>query len=564
VHPIIRKLTLAAVMVVVLSGIVMSAQVSLAATQTLKDILPDNLKKGLTPAEKVLLEDAQKGVPADFRTVKNKEIEKIDPKDDPANAKNWGRERTIRAEIIRWLCTGKAAASLVDAKGILIVGANIKDPLDLQSATIPYTLVLFNCALETVTLVDTSAQSLVFSNSVIGGFTADRLKTSGSLFMNNVKAAGEVRLTGADIGGGLECKGAKFNNPGGNALHADELKVKENVFLSDGFKAVGEVRLLYADIGGGLECKGAEFKNPGGYALSADGIKVKGNVFLSDGFKAIGEISLPGADIGGDIDCIGADLNNPNGFALNCQNTKIKGALLLRQINNLVGMLYLPHMKAEALVDDKTGWPVKGTLYIEGFEYGDLICDETLTSASERIKWLQLQPTKPFFPQPYEHLAKVFRDMGRESDAREVLIAMHKGLRSELGPLALSRKWFKEASGWGWDWFLWFTIRYGYEPGRAVFGLILFWLVGWGVFYCAGKHGNMHYPKERRGQTLNSFIYSLDVLLPIINFHQKDFFLPNANKPWGKWVRVYFWIQIGAGWILTTLAVVALTGLVHK
>jgi hypothetical protein len=580
-NPIIRKLTLAAAMVVVFSCIVMSAQVSLAATQTLKAALlknpPANFKDGLTPAEKAaldkdglmpaektLLEAAQKGIPADFRTVKNEGLENIDPKDDPANAKNWGPVRTIRAELIRWLCTDKIAAGLVEARGILIVGAKISGPLDLECVDVPRRLILFGCALRKVNLLDASARTLAFNGSVIGGFYADRLETKGSLFMQNVKTAGEVSLIGANIDGNLECDGAEFNNHGGKALNADGLTVKGYVFLKN-VKAKGAVRLLNAEVGANLECDGAEFNNPGNSALFADEIKVKGGINLRNGFRAAGAVRLLSADIGGNLECINAEFDNPDGYALNCENASIKGALFLSQLKGLVGVLDLMHAQAGVLVDDKTGWPEKRRLHIVGFEYGDLTGDQTLSSASERLKWLSLQPTTPFSPRPYEQLAKVFRDMGRESDAREVLIAMHEGLRSELGPL-----------GWLWNLFLEVTIGYGYETWWASLYLIAFLLFGWRFFGWAYNHGIMHCSKECRGKTLTQcskecrgqtfspFMYSLDVLLPVINFHQKDYFIPDPTTPRGIWVRRYFWLHIALGWIFATLVVASLTGLVHK
>jgi len=32
----------------------------------------------------------------------------------------------------------------------------------------------------------------------------------------------------------------------------------------------------------------------------------------------------------------------------------------------------------------------------------------------------------------------------------------------------------------------------------------------------------------------------------------------------GSWLRVYLWVHIASGWLLTTLLVVGLTGLVRK
>ena len=372
--------------------------------------------------------------------------------------------------------------------------------------------------------------------------------------MKNVKTAGEVRLPAADIGEELGCIGAEFSNPGGNALIADRLKVKGGVFLRGGFKATGAVRLLGADIGGDLDCDGAELNNPGGNALIATGLKVKGSVFLRNGFKATGEVRLPGADIGRNLECIVAEFRNPNGNAFTCDNASIKGTLFLRELEGLVGALNLTHAKVGSLNDDKTGWPENGKLDIDGFEYGGLPGDATPKTAASRLDWLRRQPE--FNPRPYEQLAKVFREMGRESDMRAVLIAKQEDWRKH-GSLSRKRR--------AWNRFLGITIGHGYQTWRAFAFLAIFLVVGWDVFIFAKGIGIMECSKEcGTGNTFNPFMYSLDVLLPVINFHQKDYYSPNATTLAGEIVRWYFWIHIAVGWVFTTLAVASLTGLVRK
>lgn len=596
-NPIIRGLMLTVAMTFVLSGMVMSTTLCLAATPTLRDLLPEDLKKGLTPAEAVLLDKSQQGYPANFTTGDNKI-------DDPVNAAIWGPKRTIRARLIYWLCTDKAAARLVHAKGINIGDAKITGPLDFEGADIPHRLGLAGCALETVILVDASTRTLAFKNCVIGGFRADRLRTSGSLLMKNVKVTGLVSLLNADIGGDLVCAGAEFNNSKGYAFCADGLKVKGSVFLSDGFKANGEVRLLDGDIGGmlncvgaklensegialnadglkvngtvflrgglkavgefrlldadigkDLDCGGSEFDNPKGNAFYADGLKIKGTVFLRNGFKARGEVHLISVDIGGNLECRGGEFDNPNGGELTCENANIKGTLNLSNIKGHLSVLDLALAKAGSLVDDKTGWPDKGKLLIDGFEYGGLLGDATPKSAHERLEWLRLQPAKRFYPRPYEQLAKIFRDMGKESDAKEIQIAKQDDLRKS-GELGLI--------DWCWNGFLGLTIGHGYRTERALAFLIVLWLFGGWVFGRANNKGIMLCSKECGGQTFSPLMYSLDVLLPVINFHQKDYFLPDANTPYGNRVRKYFWFQIFVGWIRTMLLVAFWTGLVRK
>ena len=78
------------------------------------------------------------------------------------------------------------------------------------------------------------------------------------------------------------------------------------------------------------------------------------------------------------------------------------------------------------------------------------------------------------------------------------------------------------------------------------------------------------YPK------LNALVYSLDVFLPVVKLYQGDYWqpsagagrkLPSARFPlptFGGFLRLWLWLEILAGWTLTTLLVVGLSGLVRS
>ena len=71
-----------------------------------------------------------------------------DPLNDPRFAAAWGRERTVRASLICWLCLDEGAAHYVDAAGIGIHGARIEGDLVLRSAKIPFPVALVRCRFE--------------------------------------------------------------------------------------------------------------------------------------------------------------------------------------------------------------------------------------------------------------------------------------------------------------------------------------------------------------------------------------------------------------------------------
>ncbi len=65
--------------------------------------------------------------------------------------------------------------------------------------------------------------------------------------------------------------------------------------------------------------------------------------------------------------------------------------------------------------------------------------------------------------------------------------------------------------------------------------------------------------QEATRPAFHALVYSIDVFVPLIDLCQAKFYLPKDG-----WVQVYHWVHIGAGWVLSTLLAVGLTGLVRR
>ena len=615
----------------------------------------------LSQAELKLLRAAPKGVVA-FCGPSAKDD---DPANDPAKADEWGPEREIKADLIRWLCVDRDAASAVDPRGTQIHAARITGALDLAFVSVPFPLRLRRCCLtDNAILISTDLPALDLAGSRVLSVTADGANVRGDVSLNNgFSAGGEVRLLGAQIGGNLECGGGAFKNPGGDALSADRADVEGGVFLRDGFSAEGEVRLLGAQIGGSLECSGGRFENPGKKALSADGANVKGAVFLSDGFSAEGAVRLLGAQIGGSLTCSGGTFKNPRGDALSADGANVKGSVFLGDGFSAEGAVRLPGARIEcdlacsggafknpgkdalsadranvkgdvflsdgfsaegtvlllgaqiggnlgfnggrlskviaesaaisgtlfwrgveateatglnltsastgSLVDDEKSWPIKGNLFLDGFVYGH-ISGNSPRDAKTRLRWLERQ--EPFTPKPYRQLAKVLRETGDDSGARRVLFEMECRRRQAGG-----RSWYARLWGWGLKW----TIGYGFYPWRALGWLVLLTVVGWGLFRHGYLSGAMA-PTDKDAycffrdqgwppdyyQRFTASVYSLENSLPFVSLGQKDHWTPDPNprgsRPMPGFLRWFRWVQVLLGWLLATLFVVGVTGVVRK
>jgi hypothetical protein len=437
------------------------------------------------------------------------------------------------------------------------------------------------------------------------------MSVQGSVFLRDgFSAEGEVRLLGAHVNGNLECNGGRFKNPAGLALNADRMTVKGSVLLHNGFVAEGGVNLPGAQIGNNLACDAGIFKCPGATALNADSITVRGFVFFRAGFSADGEVNLLSAQIGDNLECDGGTFRNSGGKALNADRLSVQGDVLLREGFSAEGevrladsvtkgtivwtgvrsperlSLNLTNASAGAISDDKTCWPGPGKLSLDGFIYNHIASG--LVDAKNRLAWLSLQ--QPFTPQPYRQLAKVMRNAGVDRGARRVLFTMEDLLWKEERTLAAAL--FRRPLG--------LVVGYGYYPLRALVGLVILVVIGWGIYAGASAAGAM-VPRDERAyqqfktngsapnhyEPLSPFVYSLENSLPLVKLGQTDRWEPDPTPPGRpsasqaasanypepgssslitspRFLFAFQRLQVLLGWILATLFVAGVTGIVQK
>jgi len=565
-----------------------------------------------TPAEQRVIAAAAAGAVCDFR-VNNPAT------DDPAQAKAWGTDRALGADVLRALCLGLRPDWPLDPRGVRVQGARIDGALDLAAATVAVPLLFWGCAFTAAPIVrDAALKALHLDGSRLPGLEGDGLTVQSSLFLRGIHAVGEVRLLGARIGNDLDCSDGSFDNPGGRALSADRLTTGGGVYLRNGFRAVGAVRFLGAKIGGNIECDRGRFENPEGVALNADGLTTGGNVFLRNGFRAVGEVRflgakiggdlscikgsfenprgqalsaeslttggnvflrngfraagevrLLGAKIGGDLACIGGSFDNPGGVALSADGADVRGGLFWRQLQAPPdGHVLLAHATVGVLADDLQSWPGPGALNLSGFVYG-AIAASSMTDAEKRLDWLRRQDPQFFSPQPYEQLAKVLRQMGHDDDARKIAIARKQALIARSGNPAsrLARH------------LVLLPVGYGYRPGRALWSLLA--LIAFGTLVFSGPVGGGAMLPVKLGEAqvaayptcaalpsgyprFQPLVYAIDTALPIIDFHQEAWWMPDEADVRGFWTQVYLWLHIALGWLLTTLGIAAVTGIIKR
>ena len=189
------------------------------------------------------------------------------------------------------------------------------------------------------------------------------------------------------------------------------------------------------------------------------------------------------------MDCSGAVLDNPGKTALEMSRTVVKGAFFLRREARVNGMLTLTGASIGTIHDEASSWPKTGDLLLNRCRYGAFI--DSPVDAESRLDWLARQTPErfgeDFWPQPYEQLASVFREMGHGEDARAVLVVKERLQRQARRARAGNPLW--RALLAAADGVLGVTLAYGRQPLLALVWLLLFWLVGVVVFAHAEHQG---------------------------------------------------------------------------
>ncbi len=352
--------------------------------------------------------------------------------------------------------------------------------------------------------------------------TGDGITVRSVVDLSRTVHDGTLSLRGAHVGS-LTLEGATLRNPGGYALHADHLEVSTYLHGTGGLTADGEICLNDAHIGTILDLKGARLRNPGGTCLNAIGIRVDAVMNCCRDFEGTGKIELYHARIGHRLCFKRARLSNPGGLVIWGEQLQTR-ELMLQTAGPPDGTIDLRDARIGVLHDEPASWP--GTLLLAGFDYDTL--DPPLTGR-RRLDWLERDPSGNL--PGYEQLSGMYRGLGQGEQVRTVQLAKQRRRRQSLP--RIPRAW-----GYLQDW----TVGYGYRPARAAACLLALWAIGAVVF-------GLHHPPPADGadpRTFQPVIYTLGLLLPVVDFQQEDTFTPQGAQSWLAFVL------IATGWILTT------------
>lgn len=402
-------------------------------------------------------------------------------------------------------------------------------------------------------------------------FSAGGLTAGGGVFLTGGFAAkGELRLVGAQLAANLTLNGAMFDNPGGLAVNLDGASIGScygtgltckgqlslngarisgdldltgavleagegqpallgqrawidgNLVLS-AIKAQGEVDLRTVKVGASLLLNGAKLANPAGNACRLSSAQVAADLLCYE-MTADGSVLLTGITTGGAIILRGVRLSHPHGIALDAPGLQARDLALLPAVP-VAGAVNLSNASVGVLRDDPGSWPAALTL--DGFTYQTL---DPQLPARQRLQWLARDP-RGHQARPYEQLAAYYNAFGQQAQARAVLYAREQIQRQGKAP-------FYRA----WSLLQDITVGYGYRPRRALAWLALLLTAGSIVFSIAPP------PALPSGAAphFNGVIYTVDMMLPVVNLGQKYAFNPGGAEQWLSY------LLIAAGWTLAT------------
>ncbi|MCP4562576.1 MAG: hypothetical protein GY873_23405 [Bosea sp.] len=555
------------------------------------------------------LDDFRPLLPAEEEIVAKLQSGEFDGLGDGARPMQPDPACTVRAAFLRFLILGGEAGCRPHEKGVLIRGAWISGALDLEACRVFCDIGLNDCHFEAAPILRAAIINRLFlDGSRLPGLQAERLEARGGVYLRAAEVDGVVNLDQARMGGNLECAGATMRGRGGYVLLGRSLEVR-NVLLH-GATLRGGINLSGAVLAADLDAAGATITAFERVALEASELSCQGSVVLRSA-RTVGEVRLTGSVVAGDLDCSGTIVENPGAAAIEASRAVVKGAFFLRREARLDGMLALTGTSIGTIHDEAACWPKRGDLLLNRCRYGAFI-DGPVDSES-RLDWLARQTPErwgeDFWPQPYEQLASVFREMGHGEEASSVLVIKERLQRRARRARAENPLW--RALLFVSDGILGITLGYGRRPLFALVWLVFFWLLGVAVFAYAERQGavmpnsavvlrapewtlcGIERGEQRQlvasgasqglagsGQTqldcfrqrweassypaFSPWMYSLDTLLPVLDMGQRSFWRPNPTKPGGRVAISYFYLQSVVGWALSLLAVAGFSGLVKS
>ncbi|MBA8951391.1 hypothetical protein ACFQU9_47830 [Actinomadura namibiensis] len=249
------------------------------------------------------------------------------PDDGPEHGGSWGPERTVRAEVLRTLLLGGAAAD-GHVAALRVEGARITGTLDLRYGEVAWAVRLAHCRFEeSPQLYGARTRHLTLSGSVLPGLPAATAQVDGMLRLTDCRFGAALSLGGARVSGAVFLDGARVTGPPGEtALRLDRMTVEGDVWAR-GLVVEGGMGMAGTTVNGQITLDDADLRGDGD-ALDAESLTV-GSALYANRLRCAGRLNLRGATVPGQLVLAEARLSHPGGLALRASSATV-GELWLR------------------------------------------------------------------------------------------------------------------------------------------------------------------------------------------------------------------------------------------
>ncbi|MDX9961358.1 MAG: hypothetical protein RBS32_07805 [Aliarcobacter sp.] len=553
----------------------------------------------MKPAEKRLLDACQKGEVLNLGD--ERPTEKI-------------AENEIRGEFLRALIlsnnqeideNGTKYVLKIDPKGLTFQGAYITGIFDFSFCQTDLPFGFMNSIFENKIIVFNSQIKIInLHGCIIPSIEAERVICDSDLLFRYIKVD-YINFANSKIGGSFISEGSIYNNKD-KSINFNGAIIDGAVFLTNNFSSKGMIDFNSSNIGT-LDCTNAKKIK----YLNCNGAIIKGAVYIIK-ISEIDIIDLSHTQIKGNIECTNSKNNEficessfiKNNIAfdefstnlLNLGLSKIDGML---KISNLIinDSCILSSSKINQLWFQEIFWiKTLKNIDLDGLQYEHLYMQNL--NLTILLQWLGKMPE--FKPQPYKQLSKVLRNMGHNEDANNIMIKYNDELRKK-DFLTCDRLFISILK-----WIYGKTSGYGYKPMRVLGTMFMVWFLCSLFYWNASKvavfaptnplvfqkkdsyqcnvnsngtplsdtfswnkynsANNWVLNKNLDGEytTFNPFMYSLDVILPIVDLQvEKDWgqYIPLNNGTLNDVTRWLMWFEILFGWIYSLILVAILSGL---
>jgi hypothetical protein len=496
---------------------------------------------------------------------------------DPWTQGGLPASRTLTSKFLSTILLDDKYRKRLAPRGVHIIGARFDERLEMRYAKIEHELRLEYSLLKDgmdFSWARFERTIAVDRSNFLGPVNMFGIQTGDNLFLRYSTFAEGIDLGSARIGSRLSF----WDSSVAGSLDMGYLQTGENLQMR--WAKFEDVGLSYSRIGGQLHLHGAKVlgKFEAEFAEVRLGIYLRNNAEfygpLRLDFAKMALVELAGGIFHKEVNLTGAQISGE----LRIGVTQGGESRYAQWPDKDHSILILRNAKSDAIQDLRSAWPPQ--IDLNGFVYrglGGILAGQVDVMADRPPDWFTTEWLgKPVYTQqPYEQLASVLRNYGRQEAANDILYAGRERERFETGCSLYS--WLasvclltlktecdpRRSSIWRFVWLtaLSRTIGYGYYLWRSLYFAAFFVLLGAAVIWLWDRpwwRWDREWWLWRRSWRLPAFpvAYSFDMLLPIVKLDERHYTIDLPRCP-----RWYFYVHKIAGYVLASFLIAGLAGL---